>query len=199
MVHPATELNFVNENVGYGVFASAFIPKGTVTYAKDPLEISITQKRYQKLKPQWKSVIDKYSYINEKGIMLLSWDIAKYMNHCCHCNTMSTGWGFEIALRDINAGEEITDEYGLFNDDIDMPLLCKHEDCRGFVRSDDLLHYYPVWDKQIKGALAFFFQVEQPLIDLVSKKSVKEIRNYLSGKGEYKSVLSLRTQSRQRA
>ena len=38
MIHPNTRLGFVNEEIGYGVFATALIPKGTIVYVKDDLE-----------------------------------------------------------------------------------------------------------------------------------------------------------------
>jgi hypothetical protein len=41
MQHPDTELKFVNSQVGYGVFATAFIPLGTIVYARCELDIAI--------------------------------------------------------------------------------------------------------------------------------------------------------------
>ncbi|MHC5084588.1 MAG: SET domain-containing protein, partial [Planctomycetota bacterium] len=34
MIHPDTELRKVNETIGYGVFATRHIPKGTILYVK---------------------------------------------------------------------------------------------------------------------------------------------------------------------
>lgn len=31
VIHPDTELRFVNPDIGYGVFATRFIPKGSIT------------------------------------------------------------------------------------------------------------------------------------------------------------------------
>lgn len=41
MVHPATELRFINNLKGRGVFAIKPIPKGTLTYVMDELEVVI--------------------------------------------------------------------------------------------------------------------------------------------------------------
>ena len=41
MLHPDTELRVVSADIGFGVFATALIPKGTIVYIKDPLEIEI--------------------------------------------------------------------------------------------------------------------------------------------------------------
>ena len=38
MIHPDTELRFINEKIGYGVVALKLIPKGTITWAIDKLD-----------------------------------------------------------------------------------------------------------------------------------------------------------------
>ncbi|RPJ56055.1 MAG: SET domain-containing protein-lysine N-methyltransferase, partial [Dehalococcoidia bacterium] len=91
MVHPQTKLGVVNPKIGYGVFATAFIPKGTIVYARDPLEIELTPGEYQALEPMLKETVDKYAYMDKKGIRVLSWDFGKYVNHRCECNSMNTG------------------------------------------------------------------------------------------------------------
>ena len=115
MIHPNTELKLINEHIGYGVFATADIPEGTIVYVKDSLELIVSPTDYLMHSEAMKDVIEKYSYIDEKGNRIISWDFAKYVNHCCNCNTISTGYGFEMAIRDIQKGEQITDEYGIFN------------------------------------------------------------------------------------
>lgn len=42
MIHPKTELRYINDTVGYGVFATDRIPKGTIVYVKDSLEITVS-------------------------------------------------------------------------------------------------------------------------------------------------------------
>jgi uncharacterized protein len=115
MIHPNSRIQFISDNVGCGVFATAFIPKGTIVYVKDFMELTITPEQYEKLPHVLQEKVEKYSYIENQGNRIVSWDHGKYVNHCCDCNTISTGYGFEIAIRDIHPGEEITDEYGLFN------------------------------------------------------------------------------------
>ena len=41
MLHPDTRLQFIDEDIGYGIFATNFIPAGTITYVKDALEIEL--------------------------------------------------------------------------------------------------------------------------------------------------------------
>ncbi len=39
MIHSKTELKFINDLVGYGVFATETIPEGTIVYVKDSLKL----------------------------------------------------------------------------------------------------------------------------------------------------------------
>lgn len=193
MIHPHTTLKMVDDTIGYGVFATEFIPRGTMTYIKDELEICIGEKRYERLSKPLQEQVEKYSYKSSSGTRIVSWDIAKYMNHCCNANSMSTGWGFEIAIRDIFPGEEITDEYGLFNMDYEFPLSCGEVNCRKVLRPDDIDRHAEQWDALVRGALAGFLEAPQPLLQHMDRPTFESLMKYLNtGKG-YKSVLKLKT------
>lgn len=192
MIHPDTELKSINKDKGKGIFATAFIPKGTLTYVKDPLEIEIQPDDPLLQDPRIGPIIETYSYTDEKGMRIVSWDHAKYVNHCCHCNTMSTGYGFEIAIRDIRPGEEITDEYGMFNFKDKLILKCPQPQCRGSVNGNDINIYYAQWDQKIKAALQEFEKVPQPLRVLIAPSTLESLAEFLrTGKG-YQSVLNLK-------
>lgn len=192
MIHPHTRLHYINDIIGYGVFATEFIPKGTITYVKDALEPEVTPEEFASHTPAMQEVIEKYSYIDERGIRIISWDFGKYVNHCCHCNTMSTGYGFEIAIRDIRPGEEITDEYGIFNIEHPMPLLCRYSDCRGMVCKNDFETHYQVWDEKIIPAIRLIPYIEQPLLAFLNEQTSEEVRAFLSDPTRYKSVYSVK-------
>ena len=192
MIHPHTELRLVNETVGYGVFATEFIPEGTITYIRDSLELEITPEAFEKCVPLLQEKIERYSYIDQRGVRVVSWDLAKYVNHCCQCNTMSTGYGFEIAIRDIFPGEQITDEYGIFNMTERISLLCDKPGCRGSVSADDFDAYYPKRDETLKQSLAKLKQVQQPLMPLMEEETVEQLESYFSNPANYLSVYSLK-------
>jgi len=192
MIHPRTRLHYINDEIGYGVFATEFIPMGTITYVKDALEPEVTPEEFALHSPDMQEVIEKYSYMDERGVRIISWDFGKYVNHCCHCNTMSTGYGFEIAIRDIRPGEEITDEYGIFNIGSHLYLSCKFNDCRGCVRQEDFDALYQQWDDQIKPALYFLPQVQQPLIPFLHEDALQGVNGFLKDPKQYKSVYSLK-------
>jgi hypothetical protein len=192
MIHPKTELKFINETVGYGVFATESIPEGTIVYVKDSLELVVSPTDYLLHNAEMQEVIEKYSYIDEQGNRIISWDFAKYVNHCCNCNTISTGYGFEIAIRDIAAGEQITDEYGIFNLEKEMSLVCGVSGCRKTIRPDDFDRYYQQWDEKIKKSISLLFSVEQPLMPFIDEETRHELDGFFAKPEQYKSVYALR-------
>lgn len=192
MIHPKTELRFLGEPVGYGVFATDFIPQGTIVYVKDSLESVVSPTDYLLHSKAVQDVIEKYSYIDEQGNRIVSWDFAKYVNHCCNCNTISTGYGFEMAIRDIHQGEQITDEYGIFNLEEPMDLVCGEKCCRKRIEPSDFDRYYQQWDEKIRTALPQLFSVEQPLMSFVDAETRAEVDTFFKQPESYKSVYGLR-------
>lgn len=192
MIHPNTALKFISENIGYGVFATSFIPKGTIVYVKDSLESVISPADYLKHNKAVQDVIEKYSYIDEKGNRIVSWDFAKYVNHCCNCNSISTGYGFEIAIRDIQKGEQITDEYGIFNLEQEMSLTCGESCCRKSIGPKDFDKYYQEWDLKIQDAMLHLFDVEQALNDFLEEDIRTELSMLAAKPHLYKSIYHLK-------
>ncbi|MEX2483011.1 MAG: SET domain-containing protein [Brumimicrobium sp.] len=192
MIHSKTELRFINDLVGYGVFATENIPEGTIIYVKDSLEIVISIEDYEKHNDSIKEVIEKYSYIDPKGDRVISWDFAKFVNHCCNFNTISTGYGFEIAVRDILKGEQITDEYGAFNLTVEMDITCSNENCRKKIKPSDFDSYYSEWDKKIQKSLLKFNDVDQPLFSFLDEETKSELDKYFNKTQKYKSIYALR-------
>ena len=191
MIHPDTELRFVTREIGYGVFATAAIPKGTIVYVKDCLEIEVGEEMFCRMDNACREMVEKYSYIDERGVRIVSWDHAKYVNHSCECNSISTGYGFKIAIRDIAPGEEITNEYGLFNIPAPIEVNCGCSCCRKTVRPGDIGRYYDIWDGQVRSALSHLGEVPQPLRRFLDGESERQLSGYLSGRSEYRSVLHL--------
>ena len=192
MIHPDTELRFVNAEIGYGVFATAFIPKGTIVYVKDDLEIEISKSRFSKLDKTHQDIVEKFSYMDPRGVRIVSWDHAKYVNHRCECNSMSTGYGFEIAIRDIAKDEELTDEYGMFNIPYSIDINCGCQSCRKTLMPTDMDMHYQAWDRQVQAAIKQMNEVDQPLWEIMDITSRTEIMQFLSGQAEYRSVKNLK-------
>ncbi|MBK9452234.1 MAG: SET domain-containing protein-lysine N-methyltransferase [Bacteroidetes bacterium] len=191
MIHPSLELRMISPEVGYGVFATELIPKGTITYVEDELEVRIPEAQFLSYQTPIRAILDKFSYIDAHGDRILSWDFGKYVNHSCDFNSISTGYGFEIAIRDIAAGEQLTDEYGIFNLEQPMECFCGSPKCRGMVGKEDFKKLYPEWDTLILEALPLMSEVAQPLWSLIDEETLKSLDDFQKDPSLYRSVFSL--------
>ncbi|HWQ83316.1 MAG TPA: SET domain-containing protein [Anaerolineales bacterium] len=192
MQHPNTELRFVNPQVGYGVFATTFIPAGTIVYARCSLDIRISPSSPLLADPAYRDLILKYAYTDPNGDFIICWDIGKYVNHCCHASAVSTGYGFDIAVRDLQPGDEITNDYAQFSFDEEMDLFCHYPDCRKKFTPQDFDRLHPDWDAQVKSALQKFAEVPQPLQQYLDPQTASDLQRYLATGEGYRSVRSLR-------
>jgi hypothetical protein len=163
MLHPDTELRKRNDCIGYGVFATSPIPLGTITWVLDPLDQILDDSRLSHFDSRLLETVIKYSTINGRGQRVLCWDMNRFMNHSCEANVLSPGMPLEIAVRDIAAGEELTNDYGAFNIETDFRCLCGARTCRGIVRNDDFERLAPHWDERLRHATARAHWVAQPL------------------------------------
>ncbi len=190
MMHPDTEVQFISEDIGYGVVAKKFIPRGTITWVQDDLDQVYTPRQVEAMKDIAKQMIDKYSFRNNKGNFVLCWDISKYVNHSFRSNCFSTPYDFEIAVRDIQAGEELTDDYGYLN--VTDAFRAKDEGTsRRVVYPDDLLNYHEEWDELLQETMPYLSEVNQPLMPLVTDKVQQEIQLIIRGKKQMESILSV--------
>lgn len=190
MMHPKTEARYVNPAMGYGAFATADIPRGTVVYVRDALDSANAGRAANRigLAPD----AGKPVFADETGVHFLSRDNARYVNHRCDCNTMATAYGFAVAVRDIWKGQEICEEYGLYDLGRDIPLACGCTRCRGRLRPDDLDRYADLWDEAVRNALSRAADVPQPLLAHMDLGTKQRLRAFLSGAQPYVSVRSLR-------
>jgi hypothetical protein len=188
MLHPDTRLQFIDEDIGYGIFATNFIPAGTITYVKDALEIELDAEHELVTSSVYNSQIKKYAYREASGKHVIGWDLSKYMNHSCSPNTLSTGYGFEIAVRDIEPGEHITDDYGMLNIETAMLCACRQPDCRWEVQPDDMDYMWQQWDDKVRTALDILLEVPQPLLELLDAETYRSTMLYLNTGQNYQSV-----------
>jgi len=103
---------------------------------------------------------------------------------------MSTAYEFEIAIRDIEQGEELTDDYGYLN--IVKPFKAKNENtARKYVYPDDLIRYHKDWDNLVLGVLPILRNVDQPLMPLLKPEFLNELNEVIDGKREMRSVIEV--------
>lgn len=189
MIHPKTELKFISHSVGYGVVATDFIPKGTVTWALDKLDREFDPEEIQHYDTLYRDILDTYCFRNNQGKLILCWDNARFVNHSFNSNCLTTAYDFEIAVRDIQPGEQLTDDYGYLN--IDSPFRGIDEGTRRkVVYPNDLLKYHKVWDKQLKNAFKKLTGCDQPLKSLISKDVWEKAEAISKGFTEMDSILN---------
>jgi uncharacterized protein len=190
MIHPDTELRFINDKIGYGVVATKLIPKGTITWVLDKLDRVFTRAQVEQMDALYQDVLDKYTYRNPEGNYVLCWDNARFVNHSSNSSCITTAYDFEIAIRDIHPGEELTDDYGYLNLEEPFEVVPEPSSNRNVVYPDDLLRYYPIWDEKLLAAFPHLEKVDQPLLPLVEKSVQEKAKRIARGELKMDSILN---------
>lgn len=189
MIHPNTELKFISNEVGYGVVATKFIPAGTITWVLDKLDREFTPLDFQSMDSIYQEILDTYTFRNNNGNFVLCWDNGRYVNHSFNSNCLTTAYDFEVAIRDIHAGEQLTDDYGYLN--ITKPFRGINEGTkRKIVYPNDLLKYANIWDKKINAVFHKIPELEQPLKLLISDEIWQEVVFVSKGEKKMDSIIN---------
>ncbi len=187
MIHPDTELRFISPEIGYGVVATKLLPKGTITWARDKLDREFTPEEAQQLDPLYQQILDIYCFKNSTGNLVLCWDNGRFVNHSFNSNCLSTAYDFEIAIRDIQPGEQLTDDYGYLN--ISEPFEAVDEGTeRKVVYPNDLENYSSVWDEKLNENFRHIPELEQKLRPLISDDLWEKVQAIARGEQEMDSI-----------
>lgn len=124
---------------GYGIYAKQSISASEVIYKGETFSQRLVTRRY--VTENWnkneQEIFRRYAYPVSKEVFLL-WDLnpAEWapQNHSCEANTAYDGLNV-ITTKNIQAGEELTLDYGSFLDERMEPFTCKcgAATCRGFI------------------------------------------------------------------
>ena len=114
---------------GIGLFSTAFIPKGTVTWRfMSGWDQLFTPAQITTLPEPAQGELRRYVYLDKRsGRYVFCLDNARFMNHTATANTEGVypedqPYGYDIALRDILPGEELTCDYRGFDDEFAKKL-----------------------------------------------------------------------------
>jgi len=188
MIHPDTQLQFISEEAGHGVVAVKPIPRGTITWVKDPLDCTFSPAAVDRMPAACRKALDHFCYRDRKGDYALCWDHARFINHSFRPNCIATAYDFELAVRDIAAGEELVNDYGFLN--ILEPFRPRDEGTRRkVVYPDDLRRCHRHWDRLLKTAFKALPAVEQPLKPLFSAARWRVAQDVAMGRTGIKSIL----------
>jgi hypothetical protein len=198
MLHPATELRLIGDSIGYGVVATALIPRGTITWVKDDLDQTFSATQLLAMAPPYRQILEKYTYVDRDGLHVLCWDIARFVNHSCDPTSRSPGYDLEVAVRDIHPGEEVTDDYGSLNVPPGFETChCASPRCRRQIHPDDLLRYSDRWDAELREVFPLIPELEQPLWFFVREKP--ELADVFAGRAPMASSIRNYHDARARA
>ncbi len=186
MIIPWVRIVWISDQKGYGLVATRPIPKGTITFVQDGLDIVISEDSYGKVDPGLREYIEKYSYEDYLGNRIVSWDLAKYMNHDDQANTLTTGYGFEVAVRDVEEGEELTDDYRIFSTHHDTNFFHENRRIEEIKPWSD--HLIAHWDSRVKESLLNINKTEQPLLSFIQPVTWNELCRLPKKPSSYRSV-----------
>ena len=172
MLHPDTQLRWIDDQIGYGVFVTRPIPQGTVVWVRCAFDIVLSPAQRAALDPAYRSIVDHFSYLDPQGDTILCWDHGRYINHSCQPAMLSVGDEAEIATRDLQPGDHLTCEYALCNIIEPLDCNCGAPNCRSRIQADDVFRHGADWQAQIEAALGRAAQVAQPLGFLFAQSSL---------------------------
>lgn len=164
MIHPDTELRFISPEIGYGVFAKRHIPRGTLIWAQCIFDRVFSADAVAEMTEASQEVLGHYAYIDLNGNYVLCWDGGRYVNHSCEPAMLGVDLGFEICVRDLQPGDEVTCEYGALNLTTTLNCRCQSALCRGTISGADTATHWPAWDALVAAALLDADSVPQPLL-----------------------------------
>jgi hypothetical protein len=169
VIHPHTELRFVNDEIGFGVFATRFISRGTLTWVFDELDQIVEPQRVAALAPPYRRLLDTYTFRDDVGRHVLCWDLARFMNHSCAPCCLGPDSSFEVAVRDIHPGDELTDDYASLHLQAHESFRCHCgvPTCRQWVSAADVAPCKSEWKRRIDGAMRLLTKVPQPLAPIL--------------------------------
>lgn len=173
---------------GLGLFATTFIPQGTVVWAPCKTCAYYPADKLGQLAKEELQTLNELGYTTyDKGILLPCGN-ACYMNHSCDPNVLDYGLDFGIAIKDIHCEEEICCDYHAWEiEDWEMICKCNTKNCSGKISPkfcDDKLKRN--WSKQVEFALTKVRETRQLLHNQllessqVYEKHLKGLFNYLA-------------------
>jgi len=174
MIHPHIELREIDAVVGSGVFATQPLRKGTVLWVLDHLDRVLSAQEVAALPDLLRPTMDRYSYVDRYGRHILCWDHGRYMNHSCDAVTMGVGDAFEIAVRDVAVGEQVTCDYGILNMLDAFDCRCGAARCRGRISAHDAERFVEEWDQRAQDAFDLACTMPQALLPYAKLEPLDE-------------------------
>lgn len=148
---------------GYGLFAKTDIKRGQkiIQYVGKSISYDdcdrITDRRFKSAAAKNRGYAFVFQVTKKYFIDgLVAGNLARFINHSCNPNCESVIYRREVwirAMRRIQAGEELTFDYGFdIMEGIASPCVCGERDCVGFVMAKNYRAYFK---RHIKPLIEF--------------------------------------------
>lgn len=183
MIHPHTRVVDVDPVVGAGVIATRRIPRGSLVWVMDALDQAIPESDIAQLPACWAPLVDRWTFSDGRRHRVLLWDHGRYVNHSCAPNCGGTEFGFELALRDIEAGEELSNDYAtlFLGASEGFDCRCGSPGCRGEISQRQVPEALAAVRRALAAAMTDIERVEQPLWPLLDAPRLQAARLGLCG------------------
>ncbi len=181
MVHPDTYISTTAN--GISLFAKRRFKKGEILWVADNTDNVIPLRSYLKLPKSEQEKLAYYCYLDSNQYIIIPCDNGKYVNHSCtpNCTYLIEFDNMSVAMRDIEAGEEITENYRCYYSHLaDFECKCGAKDCVRFIKKDDsfcpslrlrLDEVVPLIRKHTQPLLNRSFKGKQQFLTLLNKKA----------------------------
>lgn len=178
MIHPDTLLEVIHTDVGLGVRASVDIPRGTLLWVRDALDVVLTDAEVHALPPRLRAQAERLGYQDSEGRTIVCWDAGKNVNHACAPVMRGVGHDAMIAIRDVVAGDEITCDYAECNLSETLACLCGAPGCRGSIGGPVDSALWCAWQEEVEQAVSAATQTSglaQPLLEVCVDPRLQEV------------------------
>jgi len=183
MIHPHTKVLNLDNNRGSGVFATQFIPKGTLVWVPSEIDQILSKEQVSTMAKSEREFLAEVAYLTNEGKYIVSYDNARYVNHSCDANSLTVvGIEISIAIRDIQPNEEISEDYGLYYSNEGFECICGSSKCRHKICEDDVQQHGNEWDSKVTSVFHLILKVEQPLWQVLHFTKKEQIEAILDGK-----------------
>lgn len=155
-----------------GIFAMQLIPKGTIMDFRCKKDSTYSREELAKMSEKELRFVMDHSFKEKSGLYHKYCDKRlMYDNHSCNANTLSSGKGFGIVVRDIRKGEEATSDYRLDSENSNEELhfvggcKCGEKNCmkNSTFEPPAPRELQRFWNRRINDALRLIPYVKQPL------------------------------------
>jgi uncharacterized protein len=152
---------------GLGLISRASISLGVIVWHPSSECAIWTEAELSELQPQAFDWLDEFGYRLSDGSILAGADCGYAFNHSCDPNVLHFGLDFGIAVRSIQAGEELTIDYRALSEERDWSFACRcgMEVCAGNISATRIpsVELREAWSRRIAAALLLAAIRDQPL------------------------------------